>query len=156
MSEDEPVPGTPPGLVSADPGDGAVTLVVDSTVHPLEAVYGAAYTFIDRCYVFIDRPDERTLRVTLSAKDLTADPSPDLRRVAGEFSNELLACSWRQQLTRQNRAVIESVTLQAFAGAMGPPSLDELEDFDFTDEPFDDPLGIATSWEEKYKKKEPK
>ena len=42
---------------------------------------------------------------------------------------------------------------QAFAGAMGPPSLTELEAFDFSDEPFDDPLGIAQSWEEKYKKR---
>ena len=44
--------------------------------------------------------------------------------------------------------------MQAISGAMGPPSLDELEDFDFTEEPFEDPLGIAQSWEEKYTKKE--
>ena len=36
---------------------------------------------------------------------------------------------------------------------MGPPSLDDLEKFDFSDEPFEDPLGIAMSWEEKYGKK---
>jgi hypothetical protein len=47
------------------------------------------------------------------------------------------------------------VTTQALAGAMGAPSLDELEKFDFSGETFDDPLGIALSWEEKHKKKEP-
>ena len=31
--------------------------------------------------------------------------------------------------------------------------LEDLEKFDFTEEPFDDPLGIAVSWEEKYKKR---
>jgi hypothetical protein len=36
---------------------------------------------------------------------------------------------------------------------MGPPSLDDLEKFDFSAEAFDDPLGIAMSWEEKYGKK---
>ncbi len=45
---------------------------------------------------------------------------------------------------------IETVTVQAIAGAMGEPSLDDLADFDFTDEALDDPLGIAQSWEEKY------
>jgi hypothetical protein len=37
---------------------------------------------------------------------------------------------------------------------MGPPSLEDLAAYDFSDEPLEDPLGIAMSWEEKYKKKE--
>ena len=49
---------------------------------------------------------------------------------------------------------IEAVTMQAMAGAMGPPSLEDLANFDFTDAPLEDPLGIAQSWEEKYKKKD--
>ena len=40
-------------------------------------------------------------------------------------------------------------------GAPAEPSLDDLANFDFTEEAFDDPLGIAMSWEEKYKKKTP-
>ena len=36
---------------------------------------------------------------------------------------------------------------------MGPPSLDDLAAFDFSEESFEDPLGIAMSWEDKYKKK---
>jgi hypothetical protein len=35
---------------------------------------------------------------------------------------------------------------------MGAPSLDDLEKFEFGDEAFEDPLGIAMSWEEKYGK----
>ena len=46
--------------------------------------------------------------------------------------------------------------MQAIAGAMGEPSLDDLAAFDFSDEAFDDPLGIAQSWEEKHGKKKPK
>jgi His-Xaa-Ser system protein HxsD len=143
----------PEGVVSIDLADGAATVRVDAAVHPLEAVYAAAYTFIDRCFVFIQRPSPDHFTVTLSVKRIDEAEPEGLRRLAGELANELLACTWRQQLTRNNRAVIESVTMQAFAGAMGPPSLEDLEDFDFTDEPFDDPLGIATSWEDKYKKK---
>lgn len=144
--------GMPEGLVEIDAADAAVAFVADATIYPLDAVYGASYVFIDRCYVLLDRPSVEQYRVTLSAKDRTASPEA-LRALIGEFVNELLACAWRHDISKQNRAVIESVTMQAFAGAMGPPSLEELETFDFTDEPFDDPLGIAQSWEEKFKKK---
>ncbi len=44
------------------------------------------------------------------------------------------------------------MTRTAFSGAAGPPSLDDLDDSDFSEEPFHDPLGIAESWEEKYGK----
>ncbi|MGH7298232.1 MAG: hypothetical protein ACRELB_25055, partial [Polyangiaceae bacterium] len=67
--------------------------------------------------------------------------------------NELLSCAWRAKISEDSRALIESVTAQALGGAMGPPSLDELEKFDFSEETFEDPLGIAMSWEEKHRKK---
>jgi len=125
----------------------SVRLEVDAKLYPLEALYGAAYVFIDRCYVLLDRPDPTKWRVTLTPKT----PS-DLKALAGEFGNELLACAWRHKITTENRATIEAVTMQAIAGAMGPPSLDDLAAFDFTQEKFEDPLGIAVSWEEKYRK----
>ena len=37
--------------------DDHVSLVVDEAVYPIDAVYGAAYVFIDRCFVLIDRPE---------------------------------------------------------------------------------------------------
>jgi His-Xaa-Ser system protein HxsD len=125
----------------------SVRLEVDATLYPLEALYGAAYVFIDRCYVLLDRPDPTKWRVTLTPKT-----PQDLKAIAGEFGNELLACAWRHKITTENRATIEAVTMQAIAGAMGPPSLDDLAAFDFTQEKFEDPLGIAVSWEEKYRK----
>jgi His-Xaa-Ser system protein HxsD len=148
----EEVDGMPEGLVVIDAKEAAVTFVADATIYPLDAVYGASYVFIDRCYVLLDRPQADLFRVTLSSKDPEGDRAA-LRSLVGEFANELLACAWRHEIAKQNRAVIESVTMQAFAGAMGPPSLEDLEAFDFTDEPFEDPLGIAQSWEEKFKKK---
>jgi His-Xaa-Ser system protein HxsD len=129
--------------------EGSARLELDEAVYPLEAVYGASYIFIDRCWVLVDRPAPGKWRVTLTAKKEGAD----LQAMAGEFANELLSCAWRAQITQQNRAVIEAVTTQAIAGAMGPPTLDDLEKFDFSAETFEDPLGIAKSWEEKYKKK---
>jgi His-Xaa-Ser system protein HxsD len=148
----EPLFAMDPESVVADVGEGVVHLRVDTGIYPLEAVYAAAYVFIARCWVLLDKPEPNRIRVTLTAKNagVSAD---DLRALVGEFGNELLSCAWRHEITKTNRAMIEAVTMQAFGGAMGPPSLDELAAFDFTDEPFDDPLGIAQSWEEKYKKK---
>ena len=80
-------------------------------------------------------------------------PGDALRALAGEFANEILSCAWRAQITQENRGIIEAVTSKALAGAMGPPTLEDLAKFDFSDDALDDPLGIAMSWEEKYGKK---
>ncbi len=153
--------GFPSDLAASDPADGAVTLTVDAALYPLEAVYGAAYIFIDRCYVLLDRPDAEHLTVTLAdKKGASGADAAELRRMCGEFANELLTQAWRQRIVVENRALLEAVTTQALAGALATgapaePSLDDLANFDFTEEAFDDPLGIAMSWEEKYKKKTP-
>jgi His-Xaa-Ser system protein HxsD len=152
--------GFPKDLAVGDLADGSVTLTVDAAVYPLEAVYGAAYIFIDRCFVLLDRPKAGSVSVTLTDKKGAADAAA-LRQMAGEFANELLTQAWRQKIVEENRMLLETVTMQALAGSLsggpGPtePSLDDLASFDFTEEAFDDPLGIAMSWEEKYKKKTP-
>ena len=147
-----PLPSLPEDLVAFDAKEGAIALRVDATLYPLEALYAAAYVFIDRCFVFLDRPSDAHNRVTLAPKkgELSEGAA---RELVGEFANELLSCAWRSQIARDNRATIEAVTAQALSGARGAPSLEELEAFDFSDDAFEDPLGIAMSWEEKYAKK---
>ena len=50
--------------------------------------------------------------------------------------------------------VSEMITSRALSGAAGPPGLDELLATEIGDAgAFEDPLGIAMSWEEKYTKK---
>lgn len=146
------VEGIPKALAELDVEDGSVLIGVDESIYPLDALYGAAFTFIDRFYVWLDRPTPGSFRVTLAPKSGPVDEN-GARAVAGEFANELLACAWRHRITTDNRAVIEAVTMRALSGALGPPSLDDLAAFDFGQEPMDDPLGIAVSWEEKYKGK---
>ena len=148
----DPLKGLPVEVVAADPAAGAVSMLFDEALYPLEAVYGASYIFIDRAYVLLDLPEPGRIRVTIAVKEGEATDGV-LRALAGEFANELLSCAWRHRIGQENRATIEAVTMQAISGAMGPPSLDDLEKFDFTEEPFDDPLGIAVSWEEKYQAK---
>jgi His-Xaa-Ser system protein HxsD len=156
------LPSLPPEIAAIDLADASVALSIDASTYGLEALYAASYAFIDRAYVLLDRPSPERYRVTLAPKRAEGELSEQLTRLAGELANELLAAAYRQRLHTENRALIESVTMRAVAGAMGPPSsgqatpsLEELEAFDFSAEAFEDPLGIAMSWEEKYGKKTP-
>jgi His-Xaa-Ser system protein HxsD len=144
--------GFPEEVVSFDPGAQSVSLRLDTELYPLGALYAAAYVFLDRAFLFLDAPDPAHFRVTLEWKK---PPAGDLAldRLAGEFANELLSCAWRARIAQDDRTIIESATARALAGAMGAPSLDDLEGFDFGDQPLEDPLGIALSWEDKYGKK---
>lgn len=144
-----PLAEVPEGLLEVDLHEGSVIVQLDATLYPLPAVYAAAYVFIDRAYVLLDRPTEDRVRLTLVAKDPKVSPEA-LRALVGEAANELLSCAFRHQLSQDNRVLVETVTMQAVAGAMGAPSLTDLADFDFTDDALDDPLGIAQSWEEKH------
>jgi His-Xaa-Ser system protein HxsD len=129
--------------------DGWVSLELDEDLYPREAVQGAAYVFLDRSYVFLERAADARLRVRLKAKG-----SGDSAAMAGEFENEALAQAYRRRIASDQRALIESIASRALAGAAGPPGLDDLLAMDIGAETaFDDPLGIAMSWEEKYAKK---
>lgn len=132
-------------------GEGAVELEFDEGLYPKDAVYGAAYVFIDRCYVHLDRAGDRRIKVTLRSKK---GAPLDSQACAGELENELLGQAWRRQILDENRQLVEAITARALGGAAGPPGLDELLAMDIGEATaFEDPLGIAMSWEEKYKKK---
>jgi His-Xaa-Ser system protein HxsD len=138
------------GDISLTLGQGSVAIEFDEELYPRDAIYGAAYVFIDRCYVHLDRAGDKRVRVTLRAKKSGADT----QAFAGEFQNELLGQAWRRQIVEENRLLVETITSRALAGAAGPPGLDELLATDIGEtSAFDDPLGIAMSWEEKYLKK---
>jgi His-Xaa-Ser system protein HxsD len=139
--------------LSVSTSDRAVTLEFDESLYPRDALYGAAYIFIDRCYVHLDRPTGGRVSVALRLKASSASASLD--DLAGEFENELLGQSWRRQIIEENRVLIERISARATAGSAGPPGLDDLLSLDTGSSTFEDPLGIAMSWEDKYKKKKP-
>ena len=146
------LPSIPGELASADVASGVVRLTVREELYPLDAVFAAAFTFIKDCWVVVDRADATHWAIALTPKAAGADAAL-LEQWVGGFANELLACAYRHRLAKDHRATVEAVTTAAMAGALGPPSLEELEDFDFSNEAFEDPLGIAMSWEDKYGKK---
>ncbi len=138
--------------LSISQGDRSITLEFDEALYPRDAIYGAAYIFLDRCYLHLDRPSSGRVSVQFRLKPST---TASLDELAGEFENELLGQAWRRQILEENRALIERISARAAVGSAGPPGLDDLLNLDASGEAFEDPLGIAMSWEEKYKKKKP-
>ena len=149
-----PLPGFPPEVVQVDVEDGAVHLLCADAHFSLDVIFATAFSFIDRCYVTLDRPDAAHHRVTLTAKAAGA-AIEELRALVGELASELLAAGWRERVHADNRGLIEAVTRAAFGGALGTPAIDELAALDFGDDPLEDPLGIAVTWEDKYGKPKP-
>jgi len=128
-----------------------IQITFDEGLYPKDAIYGAAYVLIDRCYVHLDRTGENRITVKLQPKP-GVSITPE--QAIGEFQNEALGQAWRRQILDENRALIEMISSRALGGAAGPPGLDDLLALETSeDTAFDDPLGIAMSWEEKYKKK---
>jgi len=133
-------------------GDGRVALALDEASCPRDAVYAAAFAFIDRCWVHLDRGAGGRIEVSLQPKAAGAD----LDALGGELKDELLGQAWRQKVVEDNRAFVEEVTMRAFGApaAAAPEEAGSLDDLLAAEGgAFEDPLGIAMSWEEKYAKK---
>jgi His-Xaa-Ser system protein HxsD len=142
-----------PQIETLDPTASTLTLSLDIALYPRDVLYAAAYVFLDRAYVLLDRDGGRFI-VHLRGKQPLDEPI--LRAMAGEFGNELLAQSLRQRVGKANQRIIEDITALAISGAAGPARAATVEDSamldmdDLGDDGFlDDPLSIATPWEKK-------
>ena len=103
-------------IETLDAGTSTLTLSLDTGLYPRDVLYAAAYVFLDRAYVLLDRDGSRFL-VHLRGKQALDEPT--LRAMAGEFENELLAQALRQRLVRANQRILEDITSLAITGAAG-------------------------------------
>jgi His-Xaa-Ser system protein HxsD len=116
----------------------SVDVTVDLALYPIEAVMGTAYVFVDRCYVFLDKPAEGKVQIQLTGKPGLADA--ELRAIAAEFQNELLSQALRFELGKRHERVRELLMARALFGAapkldaegdradgLGPDELDDLQ-----------------------------
>lgn len=128
-----------------DLGERTVSFDLHEELYAREAVYGAAYLFVDRTYVFLTRPADKTVRVRLRARDEATEES--LVALAGEFANELLNQMVRRQISESTAQIREYTLARAFFGDETRDSIDALlaeldaEDLD------EDPLEIEVPWE---------
>lgn len=131
--------------------DGQAVIAVNPKLYPLEAVYSAAYVFMDRAYIVLDGDPEKEILVKMHLK---AEGS--LETLGNEFNNELL--NYADYLTRakETKKIREMILRRAIitndpAMAQQSEEKDDFEELDDSDDDFlDDPEGIAIPWEEKY------
>ncbi len=141
-------PGFPDDAAELDADEGRVSLVVDSELYPRDAVYAAVMPLLSRVFVVLDQPSAGRTRIELRPR-AASDPAA-LRAMLGDLANELLVSTTRAEIAKRRGGLLEAVTRRAISGAMGPPSLDDLEAFDLDGDAFEDPLGIADSWDRSH------
>lgn len=118
--------------------------------YPMEAVYGAAYVFVDKAYLFLESKSKDKVEVYLKAKKKSDNEK--LEELKGEFLNELLNYTVRIKLAKSNKKIRDYVVSQALLSAIGEEAISQEEEKDEM-KYEDDPLGIAVPWEEKYGEK---
>ena len=94
-----------------DLGTQAVSFDLHEELYAKEAVYGAAYLFVDRAYVFLTRPGDHLIRVRLRSRDAVSEEQ--LVALAGEFANELLNQMVRRQVSESTRQIREYTLARA-------------------------------------------
>jgi His-Xaa-Ser system protein HxsD len=129
-------------------GSDQISFDVDESVYPLEAVYGASYVFLDKCFVYLSRPKADAVNVRLTSRE-TATPA-ELDALAGAFANELLSQSLRLRLSQSTARIREYYTAAALRAATSAPSVDDLLAELESEELLEDPLEIMVPWEEKH------
>jgi len=141
-------PGFPDDAAEIDADDGRVSLVVDAELYPRDAVYAAVMPMLGTAFVRLDQSAKGETRIELRPR-AKSDPAA-LRALLGGLANELLVATTRAEIAKRRGGLLEAVTRRAISGAMGAPSLDDLEGFDLDGEAFEDPLGIADSWDRSH------
>ncbi len=134
-------------------GHDQVSFDVDESVYSLEAIYGGAYLFVDRCFVFLSRPRPQVVNVRLTSREPAT--SAELDALAGEFANEMLSQATRLRLSQATARIREYYTAAALRAAASAPSVDDLLAELDAEELEDDPLEISVPWEEDQAKKDP-
>jgi len=125
---------------------GQVELTIDPQLYPLEAVYGAAYVFLDKAYLRLDGNPKKKIIIKIKGKESL--DREKLENLAGDFLNELLNYSLRYKISKNNRKIREYIVGTALLSSLAEaPEAEEKEEWE------EDPLGIAVPWEEKHKKR---
>lgn len=94
----------------------SLTINLNSKVYPLEVVLGAAYSFIDRVYVYLDGDPDKIIKISFKSKD----GDSNIKKIAGDFQNELLNQALRRQISENNQVIREYIVANAILGSMTP------------------------------------
>jgi len=129
-----------------------IIVAINPRLYSSEAVYGAAYVFLDKAYLFLEgNPQEKILIYIKGKKTLN---QKELDNLAGDFCNELLNYSLRNKISKDNQKLREYILARALAVTDSKGNIgDSCEKNVLQKEQKweKDSLGIALPWDKKYK-----
>ena len=140
--------GPPESRLGFSRAPDQISFEIDESVYPLEAVYGACYLFVEKCFVYLSRPKPAVVDVRLTSRESTTPV--ELDTLAGEFANELLSQTMRLKLSQATARIRDYYTAAALRAAASAPSIDDLLAELESEELGEDPLEIMVPWEEKH------
>ncbi len=123
-----------------------VSFTLDEAIYPRDAVYGAAYLFVDRAFVFLTRPADDRIEVRLKPKE--ESDKAGLEKLAGEYANELLNQVVRVRVGESTAQIREYYMAKAFFADSNQTSIDALLAELDAEELEEDPLEISVPWED--------
>lgn len=129
-------------------------IVLSKNLYPMEAVINASYNFLEKAYIFLDE-NKKNNSIVVYFKNKKKPNEKAFKKLKNEFINELINCSLRYQISKNNKKVREYIIGRALYTPFASTELENLEDNKELDYQ-EDPLGIAIPWEEKYGKPENK
>lgn len=122
--------------IEVNPDGNFVLVSVNPKIYPLEIVYSAAYTFIDRAYITLDGNVSDEILVELRPK-----ASQDLETLGREFNNELVNYAASAVQSLRNQEVRDAIVRRAFLTNSGSKEQS-------ADGFVSDPEGIAQPWKQ--------
>jgi His-Xaa-Ser system protein HxsD len=94
--------------------DDGLVVHVDRRIYDDEATFRTCYVFTDRCYLFLERPDDNHLTVRFRKRNT----GTDLTAIIGAFGNDLINQQLRIVLARETHGLREQIVKRAFADAV--------------------------------------
>lgn len=152
--------------------ENKTSVLVDPKVYSLEAVYAAAYLFLDRAYFFLEEGPKSKIKINIKGRDKLTEKK--LKNLEDEFLNELLNSSLRDRISKNNKKIREYILGRVLTSALNQDSQGKVCDYshepkkiqenkpmwdkndlkeeftkEFSQNLKEDPEEIAATWEEK-------
>ena len=80
---------------------------VDLKIYSLEAVYGAAYLFLDKAYFYLEESPKSKIKVNIKGKEKLTEKK--LENLKDEFLNELVNSDLRDRISKSNKKIREYI-----------------------------------------------
>ncbi|MCX7958494.1 MAG: His-Xaa-Ser system protein HxsD [Deltaproteobacteria bacterium] len=120
---------------------------IDTNFYPQDAVYSVSYLLLEKYYIKLKSGKKNSIIMQITTDNLLQKSQVDelMRRIEQELINQTL----RLRIAKENQKLREYILGKALLGAQFGVTDNTTGVTETGENYLDDPLGIATPWEEK-------